>query len=137
VPDRSAQKWLFENLFPNDDSSRHPNIVRPSLLLKQRGAKWYDYVVLENATLVIGERMASKGHANLAEGRKVAAAGGVQVIGGQIVVIDNASGHYLPKGKKAQKAALDAFRKCGFSVSDNGYIEKVFNNKTRRWSRRR
>jgi hypothetical protein len=64
--------------------------VRPSKLLRERGAKWYGYVVTENGTLVIGQRIPRQDHANLALGTNVKAAGQVQVSGGRIVQIDNA-----------------------------------------------
>jgi hypothetical protein len=108
-------------------------MVGPSILLKQRGARWYDYVVKENGELVIGERLPGQGHANLAEGQKVRAAGQVQVTAGKIVEIDNASGHYLPKGTAARRAALEAFQTSGFDVPDGVYIDKFFNDRTKLW----
>jgi hypothetical protein len=134
--DTPAEQAHFENLFPNDDISRHPRIIAPSSLLKQRGAKWYDYVVLADGTLVIAERLPNIGHANLAEGAKVDAAGQVQVVGGRTVEIDNGSGHYLPKGKNARQAALAAFRHAGFAVSDEAYVEKFFDENMKQWKRR-
>jgi hypothetical protein len=56
----------------------------------------------------------------------VLAAGEVKVVGGQIIYIDNASGHYLPSGLSARNAALGAFRANGYNVSDSTYVEKVW-----------
>jgi filamentous hemagglutinin len=111
----------------------HTDVVRPSALLKGRGAKWYDYVVKENGELVMGERIPGQGHANLAEGQPVRAAGQVQVSGGRIVEIDNASGHYLPKGPNARNAALEAFRENFKEVPGQVYVEKFFNEATKLW----
>lgn len=124
---------LFESQFPNEPAPPHTDIVRVSALLKVRGAKWFDYVVLENGTLVIGERSVGQGHANLALGQKVQAGGQVQVSGGSIIEIDNASGHYLPQGPNARIAALKAFRGHGFQVPDRNYLEKVWNKTTKLW----
>ena len=44
---------------------------------------------------------------------------------GEIKYLDNASGHYLPKGPAAQEAAEQAFRNAGFDPAGN-YIEKVY-----------
>ncbi len=76
-----AAPELFQNQFPNEATPPHTRVVRPSALLKERGAKWYDYVVKENGELVLGERLPGQGHANLAEGQPVRAAGQVQVSG--------------------------------------------------------
>ncbi len=129
----SQEPRLFANVFPDEPAPPHTRTVGPSILLKQRGARWYDYVVRENGDLTIGERLPGQGHANLAQGQEVRAAGQVQVVAGKIVEIDNASGHYLPKGTNARRAALEAFRASGFEVPDQVYIEKFFNDQTRLW----
>lgn len=129
----SQEQRLFKNLFPDEPAPPHTRIVGPSILLKQRGARWYDYVVKENGELIIGERLPAQGHANLAQGQEVRSAGQVQVTAGQIAEIDNASGHYLPKGANARQAAIEAFRESGFDVHDRVYIEKFFNDRTKLW----
>ena len=103
------------------------------MLLRVRGARWFDYVVIEDGSLLLGERIVGQGHANLAEGRDVLAAGQVQVSGGRVVQVDNASGHYLPSGSEARKAALEAFRAHGFHVPAEVYLEKFWNSTTLRW----
>jgi hypothetical protein len=92
-------------------------------------------VILEDDSLVLGERIVRQGHANLAQGRDVRAAGQVQVqvSGGRIIQVDNASGHYLPCGPDARHAALEAFRGHGFQVSANAYVEKLWNSTTNQW----
>ena len=124
---------LFKNQFPSEATRPHTGQIRPSTFLRQRGAQWYDYVVLEDGSLVVGQRMASQGHANLAQGQPVRAAGQVHVSGGQIVQIDNASGHYLPSGPGARQAAVQAFGNQGFQVPDSVYVEKVWNPQTQLW----
>jgi filamentous hemagglutinin len=124
---------VFPNLFPNEQYSTHTEGVLPSFLLRVRGAQWFDYVVLEHGNLQLGERVVGQGHANLATGRGVLAAGQVQVSGGRIIQIDNASGHYLPTGPEARSAALDAFRANGFQVQSDVYVEKVWNPSTLQW----
>jgi hypothetical protein len=123
----------FENLFPDEPAPPHTGTVGPSILLKQRGARWYDYIVKKNGELIIGERLPGQGHANLAQGQEVRAAGQVQVTAGKIVEIDNASGHYLPKGSQTRQAAMEAFRASGFEFPDRVYIEKFFNDQTKVW----
>lgn len=54
------------------------------------------------------------------------AAGEVKIVNGEIRYIDNTSGHYLPTGPAAEKAAVDAFNRNGLNASGK-YIEKVWN----------
>jgi filamentous hemagglutinin len=51
--------------------------------------------------------------------------GEVYVVKGEIKHIDNSSGHYLPTGQSAQKAAEDAFTQMEFNTSGK-YIEKTW-----------
>lgn len=44
-----------------------------------------------------------------------------------------ASGHYLPNGDAAAGAAVNAFRNHGFQVSDERYINKIFDFKSKKW----
>ncbi len=53
--------------------------------------------------------------------------------GGKIIQIDNASGHYLPGGAGAKSSALDAFRRQGFNLLDDVYIEKAWNPFSKLW----
>jgi hypothetical protein len=124
---------VFPNLFPDEPLSQHPQIVLPPVLLRVRGARWFDYVVLENGDLQVGERIVGQGHAGLAKGCGVIAAGQVQVSGGGILQMDNASGHYLPNGQDARDSALAGFRANGFQVRADVYIEKAWNPTTLRW----
>ncbi len=124
---------VFPNLFPNEPFLPHPEIVLPSILLRVRGARWFDYIVLENGDLLLGERIVGQGHAVLAKGCGVLAAGQVQVSGGGILQMDNASGHYLPRGSDARDAALDAFCANGYPVRADVYLEKAWNPTTLRW----
>jgi hypothetical protein len=125
---------VFPNQFPDDPAPPHTRLVQSSMLLRVRGARWFDYVVIEDGRLLLGERIVGQGHANLAKGRgEVLAAGQVQVSGGRVVQVDNASGHYLPSGSEARKAALEAFRAHGFQVSAEVYREKVWNSTTLQW----
>ena len=81
----------------------------------------------------MGSHLPGEGHANLALGKDVRAAGAVQASGGKIILIDNSSGHYEPVGQNAKNAALDAFRREGFDVKDDIYVEKFFDEKTGFW----
>jgi hypothetical protein len=124
---------VFLNQFPNEPSPPHARLVQPSVLLRARGAQWFDYVVLEDNRLVLGERIVGQGHANLARGCGVLAAGQVQVSGGRTIQLDNASGHYLASGPDARDAALDAFGAHGFHVPADVYVEKAWNPSSGQW----
>ena len=123
----------IENQFPEENFLPHSEQKSISDLLKVRGATWFDYVVRDDGTLVIGKQLPMEGHANLALGQNVRAAGAVQVSGGKILQIDNSSGHYLPVGNSARRAALAAFLDAGFEVDDSLFIMKYFNESLRRW----
>ncbi|WP_406473802.1 hypothetical protein [Streptomyces platensis] len=53
---------------------------------------------------------------SIAGGRKVLAAGEFKTKGGEVVFLDNKSGHYRPYGPNAEKAAVDAFNKNGMKA---------------------
>ncbi len=95
---------LFLNQQPLEVLGPHPQIVLdPVIEFAKRGTTGiYDYVVLEDGTLVVGKHTPNVGHANLAQGKPVKAAGMIKFQNGQVLYIDNASGHYLPIGGKAQ-----------------------------------
>ena len=124
---------LFTNQFPDEATPPHSNPVRPSYFFKVRGAQWFDYVVLKDGSLVLGERTVGQGHANLALGQPARAAGQVSVSGGRIIEVDNASGHYLPTGPSAGDNAIQAFRTSGFSISDSAFVEKTWNARLMLW----
>ncbi|MBC3989278.1 hypothetical protein H8N00_10385 [Streptomyces sp. AC563] len=77
-------------------------------------------MVTGDGELVIGKRTA--GHVNLAQGRDVLAAGEFKTKSGQVIHLDNKSGHYQSYGAHARKAAVDAFNKNGLGA-DGKYIE--------------
>jgi hypothetical protein len=87
-----------------------------------------NYVVTENGELVIGERFDDLGghHPDLAGGGSVQAAGEVEIVNGQITVLNNGSGHYLPTGPSAQAAAENAFKNAGFEVPPGLYEDFGF-----------
>ncbi|MGV9991606.1 polymorphic toxin-type HINT domain-containing protein [Streptomyces sp. NPDC003374] len=107
----------FSNLLPADTPEWFKPIA-PGTVLSRSGN--YAYVVTGDGELVIGKRTA--GHVSLAQGRDVLAAGEFKTKGGQVVYLDNKSGHYQPYGAHAQKAAVDAFNKNGLGA-DGKYIE--------------
>ncbi|WP_424862627.1 hypothetical protein [Streptomyces sp. MMS24-I29] len=107
----------FSNLIPADTPEWFKSIA-PGTVLSRSGN--YAYVVTGDGELVIGKRTA--GHVSLAQGRDVLAAGEFKTKGGQVVYLDNKSGHYQPYGAHAQKAAVDAFNKNGLGA-DGKYIE--------------
>lgn len=101
----------FSNLIPADTPEWFKPIA-PGTVLSRSGN--YAYMVTGDGELVIGKRTA--GHVSLAQGRDVLAAGEFKTKGGQVVYLDNKSGHYQPYGAHAQKAAVDAFNKNGLGV---------------------
>ncbi|WP_308285993.1 DUF6042 family protein [Streptomyces ardesiacus] len=107
----------FSNLIPADTPEYFKPIAPGTVLLRSGN---YAYVVTGDGELVIGKRTA--GHVSLAQGRDVLAAGEFKTKGGQVVYLDNKSGHYQPYGAHAQKAAVDAFDKNGLGA-DGKYIE--------------
>ncbi|MGW6565722.1 ricin-type beta-trefoil lectin domain protein [Streptomyces sp. NPDC054975] len=107
----------FSNLIPEDTPEWFKPIA-PGTVLSRSGN--YAYVVTGDGELVIGKRTA--GHVSLAQGRDVLAAGEFKTKGGQVVYLDNKSGHYQPYGAHAQKAAVDAFNGNGLGA-DGKYIE--------------
>lgn len=108
VLDGDDDPGSFPNRIPEDKPDWFKPIP-PDFALARSGN--YLYVVLENGDLVIGKRTA--GHVNLAGGKPVLAAGEFKTKGGQVVYLDNKSGHYRPYGARAQKAAVDAFNRNG------------------------
>ncbi|MFJ4460600.1 RHS repeat-associated core domain-containing protein [Streptomyces sp. NPDC088928] len=107
----------FSNLIPSDTPEWFKPIA-PGTVLSRSGN--YAYVVTGDGDLVIGKRTA--GHVSLAQGRDVLAAGEFKTKGGQVVFLDNKSGHYQPYGANAQKAAVDAFERNGLGAGGK-YIE--------------
>ncbi|WP_106432402.1 polymorphic toxin-type HINT domain-containing protein [Streptomyces sp. LaPpAH-108] len=107
----------FSNLIPSDTPEWFKPIA-PGTVLSRSGN--YAYVVTGDGELVIGKRTA--GHVSLAQGRDVLAAGEFKTKGGQVVFLDNKSGHYRPYGANAQKAAVDAFERNGLGAGGK-YIE--------------
>ncbi|WEH27490.1 polymorphic toxin-type HINT domain-containing protein [Streptomyces sp. AM 3-1-1] len=107
----------FSNLIPSDTPEWFKPIA-PGTVLSRSGN--YAYVVTGDGELVIGKRTA--GHVSLAHGRDVLAAGEFKTKGGQVVFLDNKSGHYQPYGANAQKAAVDAFERNGLGAGGK-YIE--------------
>jgi hypothetical protein len=107
----------FSNLIPADTPEWFKPIA-PGTVPSRSGN--YAYVVTGDGELVIGKRTA--GHVSLAQGRDVLAAGEFKTKGGQVVYLDNKSGHYQPYGANAQKAAVDAFDRNGLGAGGK-YIE--------------
>ncbi|HEY8749538.1 MAG TPA: hypothetical protein VIM11_16260, partial [Tepidisphaeraceae bacterium] len=117
---------VFRNQFPAHEVSEPIQTFQPSQLAGI--SRRLNYVVTTDGELMLGRqaREVGGGHIDLVGGRPVLAAGEVKVVGGQIIYIDNASGHYLPSGLSARNAALGAFRANGYNVSDSTYVEKVW-----------
>jgi len=132
---------VFENRAPHHTIG-NPNLIPTSELKKKTGI--VNYVVLEDRRLVVcgsgknkGAAQPGTGHIDLANGKKVIAAGEVHLVAkrvhpktGEIIparlkYIDNSSGHYVPVGKNAQKEAEKAWRKTGYDVNGK-YIEKYY-----------
>lgn len=126
---------VFANRFPDD--ARELRDV-PALTTDQALGMPANvlYVVKENGALIMARKPHDPGgfgHVDLARGEKVIAAGEAKVLWGTVKYIDNASCHYLPNGQAAAGAAVKAFRNHGFQVSDERYINKIFDFKSRKW----
>ncbi|MGP8304345.1 hypothetical protein ACTPOK_41920 [Streptomyces inhibens] len=101
----------FPDLIPDDKPERLKPIA-PGTALSRPGT--YAYVVRENGKLVVGTRTA--GHLSLIRGDRVLAAGQFKTNGGEVVYLDNKSGHYRPYGVHAEKAAVSAFHRNGLGA---------------------
>ncbi len=129
--------YLFANQFPEDKVG--PPIQLYDLDRLQSPAQIggrYNFVVTKGGKLIIGRRRNDEiggGHIDLANGKPVLAAGRVKIVGGRVRYIDNTSGHYLPKGESARSSALAAFRKNGFDIPDDRYIDMVWDFKLKKW----
>ncbi|WP_432107028.1 putative T7SS-secreted protein [Streptomyces sp. AA1529] len=115
--DPAADPASFSNLIPEDTPDWFKPI-NPGTVLSRSGN--YAYVVTGEGELIIGKRTA--GHVSLARGGDVLAAGEFKTKSGELVYLDNKSGHYQPYGTHAEKAAVDAFNRNGLGA-DGKYIE--------------
>ena len=126
LPQVPNKPTLFPNKLPNQAIDIPRQVFTPDQVKKMPG-RTLNYVVTEGGKPIIGriDRGVGGGHIDLANGGPVQAAGEVVIRDGKIKSIDNASGHYEPKGPPAQQAAEGAFKKAGFEV-DGKYIEKYY-----------
>lgn len=114
-----GESRVFANLAPEDAvRPRGFQSINPISLGSASGR--YNYVVDSDGRLVLGNRR--YGHIDLANGADVRAAGEVRV-NGEVVSINNASGHYQPSGSSAQAAAEKAFGSSGLRVRSGAYSE--------------
>ena len=118
----------FKNKFPAHDILPPIQIFSPSQITKGTFSKKLNYVVLPDGSLKLGRisKTPGGGHIDLASGKNIIAAGEVKIIGGKIKHIDNSSGHYLPSGEDAKRAAEYAFKMNGIDIVGK-YIEKIWN----------
>ncbi|MEU6059662.1 ALF repeat-containing protein [Streptomyces sp. NPDC047097] len=86
---------VFTNLLP-EDKPEWFKAIAPGTTLSRSGN--YAYVVLEDGQLVIGKRTA--GHVSISKGGPVIAAGEFKTKGGEVVYLDNKSGHFRPYGSR-------------------------------------
>ena len=115
-----TESQIFRNLAPEDVV--RPNGFQPIDPASLRNASGrYNYVVDTEGRLVLGNYR--YGHIDLANGGGVLAAGEVRVVNGEVISINNASGHYRPSGPTAQVAAEDAFASSGLPVRPGAYGE--------------
>jgi Leucine Rich repeat len=128
---------LFENQFPKHTVYKS----NPISLSKVKHKVKYDYVVTRSGRLLLAEqskKVGQGGHLDLARGRPIRVAGELTFSKNKALkTIDNASGHYLPRGLNAKFAALHAFWKQGYDVRGK-YTEKEWktdnsSNKGGRW----
>jgi uncharacterized Zn-binding protein involved in type VI secretion len=130
----SSRPISFTNLVPGESFSIDPV---PYLSLEQalRTPGKILYVVKEDGSLIIARTNSDNlfGHFDLANGKNILAGGEGRIYSGQVKSLDNASGHYLPEGKSARDAAVNAFREAGFKVPEAAYVEKVYDFKLGKW----
>ncbi len=69
--------------------------------------------MLPDGKLILGRLRRGPGHISLANKQPVLAAGEAKFIGGQLVKLNNKSGHYRPSGEFPKAAAEEAFSKAG------------------------
>lgn len=122
----ATEAQLFTNKVPTDKIGV-PNILPERVYTKAGFSKdGLIYVVKEDGTLVIGKQFEGPGggHIDLAGGAPVRAAGEVRFVGGDVRMINNASGHYQPSGAAAQAAAEAAFQAKGFTIKPSVYINE-------------
>ncbi|MFY1047330.1 RHS repeat domain-containing protein [Chryseobacterium sp. GP-SGM7] len=80
----------------------------------------FDFVVMKDKSILLGRK-----HTFLSKGVDVLAAGEIKIRGGQIVGINNLSGHYLP-GLDVSTNYLNIFKKSGVNVSKTHL--KIYNS---------
>jgi filamentous hemagglutinin len=135
APGTSSNSGLFSNKYPNHEIGNPLQVLTPSQVANQSFSRRLNYVVLEDGTLIMGRQkrdVIGGGHIDLASGKDVLAAGEVKFVDGKIRYIDNSSGHYLPSGKVARDAALNAFQDAG--LGGRGlYVEKYWDANRRAW----
>jgi filamentous hemagglutinin len=118
----------FVNQFPEDDVGVPIQTFTSEQISRSTFSRKLNYVVDADGSLVLGRvnDALGGGHIDIARGNPALAAGEVRIVNGKIISVDNSSGHYLPTGPSAQRAAERAFRNAGFDISGK-YIEKVWN----------
>src|SRR5690606_27568313 len=91
---------LFENKFPSHAVGSPIQTFTPQQAARSTFSRRLNYVVMEGGELRLGRisNQVGGGHIDLAGGAPVQAAGEVRIVRGQIRMIDNSSGHYLPSG---------------------------------------
>jgi len=118
---------LFANKFPTHVVGSPIQTFTAQQAGRSSFSRKLNYVVTEGGELRLG-RISNEvggGHIDLAGGAAVQAAGEVKIVGGEIRMIDNSSGHYLPSGAGAQAAAETAFQTAGFGTAGT-YVEKIW-----------
>ena len=125
--DASKGGGLFANKFPSHEIGPPIQTFTAQQARRSSFSRKLNYVVTEAGELRLGriKNDVGGGHIDLAGGAPVQAAGEVKIVDGQIRMIDNSSGHYLPSGAGAQAAAETAFQNAGFSTAGT-YVEKVW-----------
>ena len=121
----------FKNVFPDHELRSFETHFKPSKIPEIRKGT-YNYVVLKDDQIVLCKKDKDNiydGHIDLANKEVILAGGECKIWDGQIKWIDNASGHYLPKGPSAKLAVFRAFAKAGINLEQRRYVEKEWNGK--------
>lgn len=110
----NAARRSWANLAPND--SLAPGRVVPLDKLAGINGR-FQCIVQKDGSLVVGRG----GHIDLSRGRDVLGAGEVRIVGGEVRMLNNASGHYRPDGTTAELARSAFEHQAGVSVRGDAW----------------
>ncbi|MGE4132967.1 MAG: hypothetical protein AB7F86_15100 [Bdellovibrionales bacterium] len=127
--------WVFR--FSEESAAKRQVFIRNGLLYGSNGLLFntsyvsglsllWDFVVDDQGRLFVLEPLALAGVARVHHSSfpfPVVFAGGISVLNGRVIRIDNNSGHFRPTGRELY-SIIQSFRAAGVKIPDNG-IEVV------------